>query len=99
MKYETENKRQAKLKAELKDAQNELQNLVEENNKLKTVFESLMHESRRFSSDIADYSEALLAQIKEKLPSAESAAGIYFTQRVCYLLAWLLPILSLIHKY
>ncbi|KIO48681.1 hypothetical protein [Nitrosospira sp. NpAV] len=68
MKYETENKRQAKLKAELKDAQNELQNLVEENNKLKTVFESLMHESRRFSSDIADYSEALLAQIKEKLP-------------------------------
>lgn len=87
MKYETEIRRQAKLKTELKDAQHRLQNLIEENSKLKAVFESLMHESRRFSGDIAEYSEALLTnikKIKEKLPNGKLANAESDAENIFY---------------
>jgi len=59
MRYEKQIRKNEKIEMELIESRKKLQNLTESYDHLQAVVTSLMHESRRFSSELGLYSEEL----------------------------------------
>ena len=65
MRYEKQIRKNEKIEMELIESRKKLQNLTESYDHLQAVVTSLMHESRRFSSELGLYSEELCKKAKE----------------------------------
>lgn len=59
MRYDKENKRLEKLNNELLKVKSEYERLIQVHQRLQSILESLMHETRRFSADISTNAEVL----------------------------------------
>ena len=81
MRYDKQIRKEGKIKCELTQTQENLERLQNKYDHLHSVVEALMHESRRFSAEIASYSDELsrLAANSAGSQTKELAETIFYT--------------------